>query len=123
MDYKKMRDMDVFDFIAWLDNAVDTKLPKEIVTMEDMKSAGEMLLKFSSEYSYMASLYSWFKAATRYAKRNESREVYEDMVDKKEAVENKLDAVKQLYAGVSRAVTIRQENNIELRMTSSQYVA
>ena len=37
------------------------------------------------------------------------------MVDKKDAVENKASAIKQAYAGISRAVAIRMENNAELR--------
>ncbi len=119
MDYEKMKNMDVFEFITWLDDNVKIELPKSITTMEDMNLAGKMLLKLSAQYSYLTSLYSWFKAATRYAKRHEIKEVYEDMVDKKEAVEKKVDAVKQLYDGVSRAVTIRQENNMELRLTGS----
>ena len=48
--------------------------------------------------------------------------VLQDMVDKKEAVEAKMKAIHQAYCGVSRAITVKMENNNELRMTGNRYV-
>ena len=54
--------------------------------------------------------------ATREAKRGGDKDLYEDMVDRKEAVERMTESVKQQYSAVSRAVTIHIENNKELHM-------
>ncbi len=123
MNYDKMKSAGTYEFIVWLDETFKTVIPKQIITQEDMDEAAKILLKLSSEFSYLSQLLTWFKVSTRDAKRNSSKEEYEDMIDKRDAVESKLNAVKQSYAGVSRAVTIRTENNMELRMTGSRFMA
>ena len=107
----------------WLDETFPLPAPEAIITSQDMEEAAKSLLKLSSEFSYISELCSWAKALTREAKRTLSKEEYENMVDKKDAVENKMNAIKQTYAGISRAVTIRLESNQELRMTGTRYVA
>ena len=49
--------------------------------------------------------------------------VYEDMVDKKDIIENKSKAIKQAYSGISRAVSVKIENNQELKMTGARIAA
>nr|WP_297765706.1 hypothetical protein [uncultured Butyrivibrio sp.] len=120
MTYEQLKSMDTFTFITWLDETFVVSIPQAIITTEDMEKAAKILLRLSSEFAYISQLLTWFKAATRDAKRNESKEEYEDMVDKRDAVEGKLNAIKQSYAGVSRAVTIRTENNMELRMAGTR---
>ena len=123
MDYKRLKDMKSFEFLCWLEETFPTRIPERVNTKEDMDAAAGELLRLSSEYAYISSLASWFKVATRDAKRNEPKADYEDMVDKKEAVENKQKAIEQSYKGISRAVSIRIENNAELRMTGYRYSA
>ena len=93
-----------------------TPIPEEIVSTEDMEEAAKTLLKLTSNYSYLCELVSRAKVETRIAKRNLSKEEYEDMVDRKEIIQNMTDIIKQKYAAVSRAITIRLDNNAELRM-------
>ncbi|MBP3781713.1 MAG: hypothetical protein J6I68_00530 [Butyrivibrio sp.] len=123
MDFNYLKKMTPYEFLNWLNQTFPVHIPQKIVTIEDMDAASKELLSLISEYSYITELASWFKVATRDAKRTETKNDYEDMVDKKEAVEKKMEALKQTYAGISRAITIRTENNAELRMTSSRHIA
>lgn len=123
MDYNFLKKMSPYEFLNWLNEAVPVHIPQKIESIEDMNAASQELLSIIAEYSYISELASWFKVATREAKRTEPKSAYEDMVDKKEAVEKKLESLKQTYAGISRAITIRTENNAELRMTSSKNIA
>lgn len=123
MDYNFLKKMSPYEFLNWLNETVPVHIPQKIESIEDMNAASQELLSIIAEYSYISELASWFKVATREAKRTEPKSAYEDMVDKKEAVEKKLESLKQTYAGISRAITIRTENNAELRMTSSKNIA
>ncbi len=93
-------------------------LPNEIITIEDMNEAGKLLIRLSGDYSYLMSLLSYAKIATREAKRSGTKEEYEDAVDRKEIISNVTEAIKQKYSAISRAVTIRIENNRELHMNT-----
>ncbi len=81
-----------------------------------MEKAGQVLLRLSGAYSYLMAFLSHAKIRVRETKRNCSKEEYEDMVDRRDVIENIKDVVKQNYTAVSRAVTIYIENNNELKM-------
>ena len=100
----------------WPLQEFSVQIPQVVVTPDDMKLASETLLKLASIYSYVMALSSYAKLKTREAKRYLSKEEHEDMVDRKEVLENFTKAVQQSYAAVSRAVTIYIENNNELKM-------
>ena len=101
----------------WLLQEFPINIPEAVITMDDMLKAQDALLKLGGAYSYLVILQSYAKIRTREAKRYLSKEEHEDMVDRKEIIENFADAVKQGYSAVSRAVTIHTENNNELRMS------
>jgi len=115
-NFDKTLDKEPIELLNWLLGNFNTEIPGVIVSMNDMTKAGETLLKLSGYYSYLMALLSYCKIKTRDAKRNKSKEEYENMVDKKEVLQNFTDAVKQNYSAVSRAVTIYIENNNELKM-------
>ena len=105
------------DLSVWLLNEFPVQIPEMIVTSEDMENAGKTLLYLASVYSYLSALSSHAKLKTREAKRFLSKEEHEDMVDRKELIENFKESIKHSYAAVSRAVTIYIENNAELKMS------
>ncbi len=112
--------MGTYELLTWLDETFKVPELLPVITMEDMERAGKDLIKLTADYVYLSDLLSWGKALTREAKRTLPKSDYEDMVDKRDSVERKLDSIKQAYTGISRAVTIKQENNQELRMTGSR---
>lgn len=122
MDMNAILNMEPVMLLKWLSNEFSVDIPKEIVSVEDMDRAAKTLLQLSTQYSYLQTLLSYAKVATREAKRTGDKQYYEDMVDRKEIIQNKVDSIKQNYAAVSRSVTIRIENNQELRMTASGYI-
>lgn len=108
------------ELLEWLTDNFYIPIPDAVLSIEDMDKAAEFLLRTSANYQYLNALLSYAKLATREAKREKRKEEYEDMVDKKEIISNVVDAIKQSYAAVSRAVTIRIENNEELRMSEKR---
>jgi len=108
--------------LNWLIENFMVEIPNVIVTVEDMENASRLLLLTTSNYSYLCALLSYSKALARQLKRDGNKELYEDMVDKREAIQNITDAVKQSYSAISRAVTIHIENNQELKMNANGYI-
>ncbi len=105
------------DVEIWLEEEFPTKLPETIITMEDMEDAAKRLLELAGQYSYLCALSSWAKILKREAARSKNRHAHEDAVDIEESVLNCKAQILEQYQAVSRAVTIHQENNYELRMT------
>lgn len=122
MDYLSVLNMDPYEMIHWITEEFSIDIPPEITTIEDMDEAARLLLKISGMYSYLCTLLSYAKIETRNKKRSGDKIAYEDMVDRKEIIQNMVDVVKQQYAAVSRSVTIRMENNRELQMVAGGYI-
>lgn len=124
MDYNRVLSMKSEDMIDWLLKEFDLEIPGEIITPDDMDEAAKLLMQASSYYSYLCALLSYAKVYVRDLKRQgPSKKLdYEDMVDRKEILQNFADSVKQQYSAISRAVTIRIENNQELRMNANGYI-
>ena len=119
MNFNSILSKTPLDLSDWLLKEFPVQIPEVIVTPDDMTKAGETLLRLASIYSYLMALSTHAKLKTREAKRYLSKEEHEDMVDRKEVIENFTEAVKQGYAAISRAVTIYIENSNELRMGRS----
>ena len=104
------------DLVDWLHDEFPMLMQSKIETVEDMDLASNSLLRLTAQYSYLCELLSYAKIIVREAKRNLPKEDYEDMVDRQNAIEKRLDIVKQEYLAVSRAVTIKSEINKEMFM-------
>lgn len=116
MEYSKVLMMQPEDLLSWIDREFDVTIPKEIQTVTDMENASKILLKLAGYQSYLSSLLSYAEIVTRQAKRTLPKAEYEDSVDRKKVIQAKIDSIKQMYTAVSRAVTIKIENNAELHM-------
>ena len=78
MDYQHFLDMGTYEFLTWLNKTFPTYVPQSIKTSQDMERAADELLKLSSMYAYITELASWFKIATREAKRTKVKTEYEN---------------------------------------------
>ncbi len=123
MTYKELFSMNNIEFLKWIKSTFPVEIPGRIETMADMEKAATLMLKISAEYETVSEMSSWAKVYCREVKRSCDKEIYEDMVDKKDAIDNKLSALKQAYNGISRAVSVKIENNQELRMTGCRRIA
>lgn len=117
--YAEILGMEPKELVMWLSNTFYVNLPLKILTAEEMYNASELLMILTNQYSYLNELLSYAKIVTREVKRDCDKETYEDMVDRKNAIENKLSIVKQQYNSLSRLVTIKIETNKELMMDRS----
>jgi len=117
LTYEEILNMPPEALIGWLKETFYINLIQSIITPDDLDKASELLLVLTSYYSYLAELLSYAKIAVRRAKRESTREEWEDMVDRKEIIEWRFDIVKQQYHAVSRAITARSEANKELFMS------
>ena len=130
LTYREIFELDNFKFLRWLKEQFPIEMPSAVTSADEMESASKQMLLLSSEYSYISEISSYAKVYCRELKRladndkesPELRMYYEDMVDKREAIDNKMNAIKQAYNGISRAVSVRIENNQELRMTGARYI-
>lgn len=107
------------DTLRYLFDTFSEEMPETIITPEDATDAANLLIRLSSEFSFLCECASNVKLAVRKAKRDGDKSAYEDMVDRKEVIERCLDSVKQKYAAVSRALTVKIENNRELHMNQA----
>lgn len=107
----------------WLNKEFElTKpIPTEISSIEDMTNAEKMIAVLTNRLSYLSSLGIYAKIAVRAAKRKgkESKEEWEDMVDRQTAINSAEDTIKQQYNAVSRMITVKQEINKELYMSDN----
>ncbi len=116
MDFEKFLELDPYEMIEVLTNEYVVTLPSKIETIDDMNGAEELLLKLTNNYAYLNSLAAYAKIKSRDAKRSMTKLEYEDYIDKKEIITRMVDVVKQQYNAISRAVTIKIENNREMNM-------
>ena len=116
MEYSNILRLQPEELFTWLDREFNVSIPKEIQTVADMENASKILLMLAGYQSYLSSLLAYAEIITRQAKRTLPKAEYEDSVDKKKVIQAKIDSIKQMYTAVSRAVTIKIENNAELHM-------
>lgn len=122
MTYQQILNKTPEDLLEYLGSEFGVKLPESVNTIEDMENASMLMIKLTGNYSYLSSLLSCAKYSVRQLKREGNKLEAEDMIDKRDMIEGFVNAVKQQYAAISRAVTIHIENNRELQMNASGYI-
>ena len=105
------------DFADQLTEEFIEDIPVSIETAEELRQLSEIMNRTVNRYSYMEALLSYVKIRVREAKRGQDKSFYEDMVDRKEAVQNTADVLKMQYQAMSRAITVRQQIIDELHMS------
>lgn len=100
----------------FLSRNFNERIPQDVATVDDMIFARKTMLRLTAEYSYLMELSSCAKVMVREARRTGSKEEWEDMVDRRDIIQNEVSALLQKYQALSRAVTIKQECNKELNM-------
>ena len=137
--------MKPIELTNWLNEEFKIELPDSLEDVEQMKEAGKLLSKTINTYSYLMSMASYAKIAVREKKRdsdkyskalkqnkdkeleedlialsNKAKSEYEDMVDRKESIENAADIANKQYQAISRMITVKKEINTELQMLNMQ---
>lgn len=117
-DYNDLYSISVENLIKWLDSRFYVSIPKGLESIDDMKTAGRLLGQLSNDYSYLAVLLSYAKAFVRAEKRKgkDFKASYEDMIDKRDIIDEMTSVVKMQYQAISRMITVKQEIQEELNM-------
>lgn len=90
-------------------------IPDRISSYDDMVAAGELLMRLTSYYASLNSLYAKAKIRVRTSTGEEKKLA----TGRREIIDIHISTIKQQYAALSRAVTIYMENIQELRMNIS----
>lgn len=120
MDYNTLLNMTPIDLAIWLEKEYASTLPSNIDSMEEMKKVNTQLSKLANSYSFVMQLLTYTKIQVRQEKRKgkENKENYEDMIDRRDTLQNTADILKMQYQTLSRMITVKKEINDELRMSS-----
>ena len=88
---------------------------------DDLRQAAMMLGRLTNAYSFVMQLSIQAKRAIREAKRaKKSKDEIDDAIDRKAVIDGFVDIISMQYKAISRIVTIRQQENEELKMTDGR---
>ena len=115
MNINQIVNCEIEELANWSMKEYFTPIPQDatIETVDGIRKISQMLVYYTNQYSFLASVLSYLKFYTRQAKQEKSSK-YEELIDKKEIIQKALDTVKQKQSALSRMITIRQEINKEL---------
>ena len=91
-------------------------LPASLTTKEDYDRIGATLTDSANAYAYLSVLAVTAKAKVRAARKAGDKEETDLAVDRKDAVNAVLDAVKMQYNAASRLITWLEKGEEEFRM-------
>ena len=108
--------LSVKEVIQLISERVLSDIPEGINSHDDLRIVEERLGRLANDYAYVMELLSYSRTYVRTLKRQGQKEAYEDMMDKRSALEDIASAVKMQYQAVSRMLTaeiqIRDENDM-----------
>lgn len=113
--------MEPFDMIKYLTSAYDFSIPESIETIEDMENAAALLSRFTAHYTYLTQLTLLANIKKREARRlGIPAPELDDACMREQILEKFADLAKTAYQTVSRLLTIKQQINLELRLTDGR---
>lgn len=120
MNIQQIMICDIEDLAQWSLREYFTPIPEDvsIETIEGIQKISQMMVYYTNQYSFLASVLSYLKFYTRKSKQEKDGKS-DELIDKKEIIQKALDTVKQKQSALSRMITIRQEINKELEYTKA----
>ena len=108
--------------LLWKEYDFQIPFNEETISINDMAIVQKLLVQTGNAYSYLSYLSSVAKIKVRQANRSKEmkKEEEEDAIDRKESINNLVDAVKMQYSVISRLITVKQQINEELKMTDGR---
>ena len=96
------------------------KIPKRIESIQDMIDCEELISELTNSMSYLIGVIVQLKVDVRIAKLNktENKYDYEVIMAKKEIIADEYDSFDKQKNAISRMITIKQEIDKELQMSS-----
>ncbi len=96
------------------------QIPKHIESIQDMRDCEELISELTNSMSYLIGVLVQLKVDVRIAKLNktENKYDYEVIMAKKEIIADEYDSFDKQKNAISRMITIKQEIDKELQMSS-----
>lgn len=110
------------NLITWIDKNYYKKIPQDIIdNIDSFKYSGTLMIQIANDYSFLISLIAYTKTKVREFKRKgkDFKQNYEDLIDKRDYLEETLSALKLQKEAISRNVTIRQQIVDELKINKT----
>lgn len=103
--------MSVPEIISAISERVLSGIPEGINmnNPDEVSRAEQALGRLPNDYAYVVELLSYSRHYVRVAKRNGQKVEYEDLMDKRDALESIASAIKLQWQGVSRMLTMKLE--------------
>lgn len=95
--------------IQYISDTILNDVPESMDTEYDINQMEVLLSRLPNSYSYIVTLLSYARHYVREYKRSGEKELYEDMMDKRDALESIASAIKLQYQGVSRKITLYEQ--------------
>ena len=93
------------EVIAQIYDQIVMDIPEQI-SADNFQAMGHLLGKLPNDYAYLLSLHGYARNLARQLKRQGEKEAYEDMMDKRDSLEEMASAVKLKYQAVSRMLSL-----------------
>lgn len=96
------------------------QIPKHIESIQDMRNCEELISELTNSMSYLIGVLVQLKVDVRIAKLNkaENKYDYEVIMAKKEIISDEYDSFDKQKNAISRMITIKQEIDKEIQMSS-----
>lgn len=105
--------MSAEEIVRAVSKRVLSDIPEGSSNDGDLRQIEHALGRLANDYSYVIGILSYSRNYVRQLKRSGDKEMYEDMMDKKSALEDISSAIKLQYQAVSRMLTVRIETMSE----------
>lgn len=104
-----LKALPVGTMIQYISDTILHDVPESMDTEYNISQMEVLLSRLPNSYAYIVTLLSYARHYVREYKRNGNKELYEDMMDKRDALESIASAIKLQYQGVSRKITLYEQ--------------
>lgn len=113
MNYEKVLNKTPIEFISWIEKHFLYETSPHMETKDDVERGLDMMNVQARMLETLTTLLSHAKIRARDLKRGgtEKKLEYEDMVDKREIIENTISSIKVSYQTTNKCVTVFIETN------------
>lgn len=104
-----LKTLPVGTMIQYISDTILHDVPESMDTEYNIHQMEVLLSRLPNSYAYIVTLLSYARHYVREYKRSGEKELYEDMMDKRDALESIASAIKLQYQGVSRKITLYEQ--------------
>jgi hypothetical protein len=110
---EQLLSMDPISFLNWINAHFSFETSSHMESPDDANRGLDMMNVQARMIEYLRELDSYAKVYARDLKRkgSEFKMEYEDMVDRREIIENEIDAIKISYQTTNKCISVFMENN------------